>query len=534
MDAATDNKSNSDKPHYGPSGSSSNSQHNNTIGVAALCLCSLANAFVMISAFPYNGYMVLTLLPGTTPETAGPYTGFLAASFMAGRVVTAYEWGRVADKYGRILCLQASMILSAVFSILFGMAQSYNMAIFWRCCLGMVNAVASTSKTLASEMSHGDELLERRAMGLVIGMRSWGMLLGPAIGGLLAEPQTQYPQTMWFQSGWRKRLLETYPFLLPNLVVAICCLGGAISATWFIEETLTSSERLTPRTAFQDLFHGLSGCWMTISQLWRSPRAPRGGEESQVLLPNEDPIDSSILESPSSPPEVSIWSRKTTRNHLIAHWVFSFVVVVIDEAFPLFCMSTVGGLSLEEASIGQILSMAGLFFAVCQYVVYATIVDRCGLYPSIELGCLFGLLPATLIPLAKIWMEEQRPWWLVFGLLGILLGACKIFTCMCFASLAIATNKTVPASQRAKTNGLVLVGGSVTKGLGPIVAGVLVTVSFSPRGLVPAEYGSVAIFGTVGIIGVLVSTFIWRLKYTTDSVFAKPRRVELEPPPAGA
>jgi MFS family permease len=519
MNAANE-KSNSEKSHYGTS-NSINSQH--TIGVSALCLCSLANAFVMISTFPYSGYMVLFLLRGTTPETAGPYAGLLAASFMAGRFVTAYEWGRVADKYGRILCLQASMILSAVFLILFGMAQSYTMAIVWRCCLGMVNAVTSTSKTLASEMSHGDELLERRAMGLVIGMRSWGFLLGPAIGGLLAEPQTQYPQKMWFQSGWRKSLLETYPFLLPNLVVAICCLVGALSATWFIDETLTIKEHWTPRKAFDDLFHGLSGCWMNISQSWR-PRAPPRGEESKVLLPNEAPTDDSIIESP---PEASIWSRKSTRKHLIAHWVFSFVVVVIDEAFPLFCMSTVGGLSLEEASIGQILSMAGLLFALCQYVVYATIVHRYGLYPSIELGCLFGLVPATLIPLAVL--MEQRPWWLMFGLLGMILGACKIFTCMCFASLAIATNKTVPASQRAKTNGLVLVGGSVTKGLGPIFAGFLVTTSFSPRGLVPAEYGSVAIFGTVGILGVIVSALIWRLKYTTESVLVKPR-AELEPP----
>jgi MFS family permease len=383
----------------------------------------------------------------------------------------------------------------------------------------MVNAVASAKKTLASEMSHGDELLERRVMGLVVGMRSWGFLLGPAIGGLLAEPQTQYPQTMWFQSGWRKTLLETYPFLLPNLVVAICCLVGAISATWFISETLTIRERWTPRKAFQDLFHSLSGCWMNISQSWR-PRAPRG-EESQALLRNEASTD--FIHK--SPPEASIWSRKTTRNHLIANWVFSFVVIVIDEAFPLFCMSTVGGLSLKEASIGQILSMAGLLFVAFQYVVYATIVDRCGLYPSIELGCLFGLVPATLIPLA-VWMEE-RPWWLMFGLLGMVLGACKIFACI--ASLAIATNKTVPASQRAKMNALVLVGGSVTKGLGPIFAGVLVTASFSPRGLVPAEYGSVAIFGTVGILGVLVSALIWRLKYTTESVLVTPR-VELEPP----
>lgn len=52
---------------------------------------------------------------------------------------------------------------------------------------------------------------------------------------------------------------------------------------------------------------------------------------------------------------------------------------------------TVGGLRLEEASIGQIHSMAGILVAVCQYVLSATIVvykeSLCWtLYRSIELG----------------------------------------------------------------------------------------------------------------------------------------------------
>ena len=91
------------------------SPRRNDWDVAALCLCSLANAFVLINVFPYSGFMVLFLLPSTTPETTGTYAGFLASSFMIGRCVTAVEWGKIADRYGRVCVLQASLVLSAVF-----------------------------------------------------------------------------------------------------------------------------------------------------------------------------------------------------------------------------------------------------------------------------------------------------------------------------------------------------------------------------------------------------------------------------------
>ena len=87
---------------------SSNPCENHDWDIVSLCLCSLANAFVLINVFPYSGFMVLFLLPRTTPETTGTYAGFLASSFMLGRCVTAVEWGKIADKYGRVCALQVS------------------------------------------------------------------------------------------------------------------------------------------------------------------------------------------------------------------------------------------------------------------------------------------------------------------------------------------------------------------------------------------------------------------------------------------
>ena len=60
----------------------------------ALCLCTLTHAYLLISVFPYAGFMAMDLIEGANEENAGSYAGFIAASFMAGRALTAYAWGR--------------------------------------------------------------------------------------------------------------------------------------------------------------------------------------------------------------------------------------------------------------------------------------------------------------------------------------------------------------------------------------------------------------------------------------------------------
>lgn len=164
-------------------------------------------------------------------QNAGLYAGMLSSVFMLGRLVLAYAWGAWADLYGRVVMLQIVLTLSAVFSILFGTSQTFTAAMWCRFCLGMSNGIVSTTKTAAQEIGRNDALLERRAMGLVLGMRSWSLLASPALAGFLAEPVQQYPSwAMQLQSSWRTvyKILVTYPFLLPNLLVAIFCMYGFV------------------------------------------------------------------------------------------------------------------------------------------------------------------------------------------------------------------------------------------------------------------------------------------------------------------
>ena len=143
----------------------------------ALCLCAMSFAYLVISVYPYSGYMAIALIPSANEENAGYYAGLLASAFMIGRSFTAYactflsfrllqaeqenkkstshssftslpvvdlrsQWlrpyphgatspgGKAADIYGRRTILFTSLLSSILFSLLFGLSTSFPLALF--------------------------------------------------------------------------------------------------------------------------------------------------------------------------------------------------------------------------------------------------------------------------------------------------------------------------------------------------------------------------------------------------------------------
>lgn len=228
----------------------------------------------------------------------------------------------------------------------------------------------------------------------------------------------------------------------------------------------------------------------------------------------------SQLSQASAPPATvqSLWAQANTRYHMEVYWIASFVMVAGDEAFPLFCISQAAGLGLPEKSIGTILSASGLLFLVGQYVVYGRLVEYAGLYGSIRIGSLAGPFMA-LIPIS-LWLNRNGAdgtlTWQAFLFLTVLLAVNRVLTLCFYSSIAVATNRTVLPSHRGTMNGLNTVGGSVAKGLGPIVAGLLVSFSFSSGLFVPPQVGAVFLWLFIGVLGCLTAVASYVLLDNVD------------------
>ena len=203
--------------------------------VVSVTLCLFANNYAITSCFAYTGAMVVHLGIAPTRDEAGYYAGLLAASFMIGRGMTALVWGIMADRYGRRPVLLTCCCAMIVFQILFGCATSFAMALAARFFLGFFNGLVGTSKTAVAELVPGDDVkLQSKAMGILGGAVSFGQLIGPSVGGWLADPVQQYPDQYDKDS-----FLIDVPFVLPNIVGAVFALVATIAVYFFLPETRT-------------------------------------------------------------------------------------------------------------------------------------------------------------------------------------------------------------------------------------------------------------------------------------------------------
>lgn len=422
-----------------------------------------------------------------TVEQAGPYAAFLTTSFMIGRTLTAHCWGRLADIYGRRIVSMASLTESGLACIWFGMASTYSGlfgAIIARGVIGAWNSIVGVTKTYATELAYYEfdngskthdvnsdqrQKEENRIVGMVMSMRAWGFLVAPAIAGFLADPLMVRENTGSSNSVLPNtrllRLLYKYPYLLPNLLGAVLCWSAAVAVYFIVPETLERQK--------QD--------YTTIpSSVY--PNGTYGSLEDVDLDRNNDDDTKCcwhISKTSNTTGITSIWSRRNTGNHLIAYWLSSFVIISIDEAFPLYCIARNNGVGqLNESDIGTILSISGIIFAVGKFHIYTWIVDRFGLYASLSFGCWLGIVPISLIPCAYAMAHLSS----VLGVtiyLALLIGMTKIFQSAFFSAITVATNRTVRKQMRSSMNGLGGVGAGGAKALGPLVTGYWMAICLS-------------------------------------------------------
>jgi len=212
----------------------------------------------------------------------------------------------------------------------------------------------------------------------------------------------------------------------------------------------------------------------------------------------------------------SLWKRKAIRQHLLVYWIFSFLVITLDEVFPLYCISKTSGLGITERIIGNILSGTGLFYCIMQYFLLTGLVDRFGFYPALKIGTFFSVPLAILIPLSLITNEDATLGMLNFSSLAFLsavYATIRVFVAVAISSITMTTNRTVPSHQRGTLNGLSMLGGSLAKALGPLFGGILFSTCVNHM---TPPFGSVAVYGIMTVLGICLCVYAYFLQEYDD------------------
>ncbi|KAI8949374.1 major facilitator superfamily domain-containing protein [Xylaria longipes] len=171
-------------------------------------------AIAWTSIFPYVYFMIQSF--NEVDESMIPfYAGLLVAVFTFCEFLSGMVWARVSDDIGRKTTLLFGSICGIATTLVFGTSRSMLQAAIARTLGGFLNPNVGLVQTCVVEFANTKEQ-RTKALSWVSFIRSMGNLIGPVLGGILADPSALYPNVFPPDSLWGK-----YKYLLPNLAVVL-------------------------------------------------------------------------------------------------------------------------------------------------------------------------------------------------------------------------------------------------------------------------------------------------------------------------
>ena len=359
----------------------------------------------------------------------------------------------------------------------------------------------------------GDDVkLQSKAMGILGGAVSFGQLLGPSIGGWLADPVQQYPEN-YDQDSY----LKSVPFILPNVVGACFALLSAVCVYIYLPETRSV---LMPqhRQALacndggdEKEQHDVQRDFLEIEMA--SPAATNEEKESSTrkeILKENSKERFSPKQTISSPGILSsVFSFCADWRILWPCLVYSFHSLNsmwLNEVFPLWCLGStrVGGLSMSLYEIGLLVSISSVLLVIFQAVGFHRLVNHFS-PTKVFIGGALSMVPFVfLTPLTASMSVEmnytfsdgggnmtvvqnvtvlnaaqatQRGW--MFVVVGFLRGMSSLVSVTTFSTSFMLINNSCSNDDRGAVNGLAMTIASVTKAIGPAVGSSLLAWSFT-------------------------------------------------------
>ncbi|KQK03822.1 probable peptide/nitrate transporter At3g43790 [Brachypodium distachyon] len=396
--------------------------------LSCMWLVTICSTLPIQSLFPFLYFMIRDLHIAKEEEDIGFYAGFVGASYMCGRALSSVIWGVVADKYGRKPVLVITLFSVIIFNTLFGLSSSYWMALATRGLLGLFSGMLGPIKAYATEVSRKEH--SHLALSLISSSRGIGLIVGPAIGGYLAQPADKYPGIFSQNS-----IFGRFPYFLPCLCISLLAIAALIACFW-LPETLHKHKD-------------------TISN-----NSVEAAEES-LSDPNAEENCGGCL---------SLFTNGPLISAITVYCIFSLQDMAYAEVFSLWAVSDrkYGGLSFSSQDVGSILATSGLFLLIYQILIFPSVAK------SIEPIALVRTIAILTIPLLSSYsfMPALSGFFLqlVVNCASFLKNAFSVTTITVFN---ILMNDAVSQDLRASANGLSVTLMSIFKAIAPAIAGVI-------------------------------------------------------------
>lgn len=303
--------------------------------ILLLCFARLVEPIAFFSIFPFINQMCARN-GNLEPADTGFYSGLIESLFSLTQMLVMIFWGRLADRYGRKPTLCISLFGVAFATALFGLAQTLWQMVIFRCIAGIFAGTIVNIRTMITE--HSTAKTQARSFSWFAFSGNIGIMVGPLIGGALADPVKQYRGA--FEGIW---FFEEYPYALATFATGVIALTSAFITLFFVEETLPESLK-------------------------------KGNKKSQGTNP-VSPVDEdqysttwSLLRAPGVAPVLYLYSH-------IMILAFSYTAIV-----PVFWYEPIelGGFSFSSLYISIFMGLTGAAQAIWLLLIFPPLQTRFG------------------------------------------------------------------------------------------------------------------------------------------------------------
>ena len=438
------------------------------------------------------------------------YAGMVTSAFAFAEFTTGMMWGGISDKFGRKPVLIMGLVGTMLSMLIFGFAKSFPVALIARAVGGALNGTVGVIQTTVAELATEKEHQGMSNRSMILGVRMtddaqnclarafavmpfiWclGSIIGPALGGLLAEPVKRYP-AVFYPGG----VFEEYPYLLPNLVSASILVVGIIIGTLFLEEThqiLREKPDIGVRTGRKivGFFKKRTNAGGNIKSPKRYSSPPN--QQGEGLLASGGSEYSTFASAPAtniteeqvrkSPPTTKTFTTPVVLL-IVSYGILAYHTMGFEQTFPVFLSTPrspepphhlfkfTGGFGLDTQSIGFILSVQGVASMIIQFFFFPPIVGHFGIL-SVYRFCMF-LYPISYLIVPYI--DFLPPSLSMAGVCAVLLVRIA-FAVLAYPCNAILLTNAAPSFLVLGTiNGIAASTASICRAFGPTITGLIYT-----------------------------------------------------------
>ncbi|MFY0398812.1 MFS transporter [Brevundimonas naejangsanensis] len=332
------------------------------------------------------------------------------SAYSLGQFFAEPFWGRLSDRIGRKPVLLATLAANAVGYLLLAFAPNIWVAVAVRLFTGLGAGNISTVQGYIADVTPP----ERRAgrMGLIGAAFGLGFIVGPGLGGLLAQPQMGH-----------------VGYQLPIFAASGAAVAAALGVMFFLRESRTRADPAAPRPAF------LSG----VSFARTDEVISRVLMVSLIYLAGFSAMEAAF----------GLWAEH--RYAWTAREVgLSFMIVGLISAVN---QGLVAGRLARRFGEARVLAVGMLLF---------------GLSMVLQVAAPVAWFPAGRIDLG-LFSFPLVAGWIIPVVMGI--GACGMSLAM--PNISAMISRSSPPDRQGAMLGLNMAAGSMARIVGPIVAGVL-------------------------------------------------------------